>query len=430
MLIRKYLLVSLIGIVVAGCGGGADEKGCIEDTECQASEYCDSDGTCQEGCRTEPDNCMEKECDPADHTCKEPAYCEELRGRLQEYVDWQIENDVVVYAGLIVGVDTPACGLSVFTTGLAVVDPETPMGSEHILPIASVSKSFLAATVLQLVEEGRLSLEDTLSNWRTDIPNADSIKVRQLLNHTSGIFPFMETNCWNIYMRAPEHVWTPEEMLLCIELMQPSFDPGTDWQYSNTNYVLLGLIVEAITGNELHVEIRNRILDPLGLDHTFFLWNEEIDGEMSRSYEYDQVEQTWLDITDGYHYSFCWAAGGIASSAGDLLAWIRQLMTGSVLTESSFLEMTNCLDADLEEINQDDWNFHGYGLGMMCSNHDLAGSVLGHPGDINTSVADMFYIPAWDSSVVVLINHSYDVSHVDYHEAIAGELINILYEYR
>jgi CubicO group peptidase (beta-lactamase class C family) len=358
-----------------------------------------------------------------------------MRSRIQAYVDWIINNDLTEYSGLMVGIDTPDCGKSVHTTGLADRDQEITMRPDHILPVASISKTFLGATVLQLVEEGQLSLEDKLSNWRTDIPNADIITVRQLLNNTSGIYPYMTgdflTPCDEMFHNDPDLVWTPEDMLDCIDGEQPRFEPGTDWEYSNTNYVLLGLIVEAVTGNELHVEIRNRILDPLGLDHTFSLGEEEVIGDLARSYYYFSYLQSWTDITDNYNISFYWATGNLGSNAEDLLTWIRNLLTGSVLEESSLVEMTNCYDLGDQTWIQDDYVESGYGLGIYCGSHDDAGDWLGHTGGYETAVAILWHSLAWDTSVVIQSNRGmHNRRPRAWPFNIWSEVINILGEYR
>jgi D-alanyl-D-alanine carboxypeptidase len=393
--------------------------------------YCHSSGECREGCKTDPDSCTEGECDPADHTCKEPAYCAEIRDRIQQYIDERISNDTVEYTGLIVGVDTPGCGISVLTTGLAVLDPETPIGPQHILPVASISKTFVAATVLQLVEEGRLSLNDTLSNWRTDIPNADTITIRHLLNLTAGVPGYDWGDCLDRYLQDPDYVWTTEELIDCISGMEPSFDPGTDWQLSNTNPILLGSVVESVTGNELHVEIRNRLLDPLGLNSTFSLWNEPTPDNLARSYE-KGADGSWIDVTDKYNHSYNVACCNIASNAEDLLAWIRFLVSGAAISRESFRQMTACVDKGSQAVSTFDFWETGYGLGICCAHDRTAGDVIGHNASLEMAVSQLWHCPEWDSSVVILINHGYiGVTAVwPWSIGIVHDVFTILGEYR
>jgi D-alanyl-D-alanine carboxypeptidase len=391
--------------------------------------YCHSSGECREGCKTDPDSCAEGECDPADHTCKEPDYCADMREKIQQYVDEKINNDIVEYTGLIVGVDTPGCGISVLTTGLAVVYPETPMQPKHILPVASISKTFVAATLLQLVEEGRLSLNDTLSNWLPDVANSDSITVRHLLTHTSGVREFVSGSCYARYLDDPDYVWTEEELISCIDGKTPSFDPGTDWKYSNTNFVLLGYIIESETGNDLHEEVRNRLLMPLNLEGTSTLWQEETPDDLSHSYEKNAFGG-WDDLTDKYNHSYNFACGDMASNAADLLAWVRELATGNILQEETRSLMLDCVDiGDGARITDNLWD-EGYGLGIYCAFSVDAGEVIGHTGGLESAVSQMWYSPSWDSSVVLMINHGFISQHYRWLMPLVADVFTILGEYK
>ncbi|MFC1655204.1 serine hydrolase domain-containing protein [Myxococcota bacterium] len=467
MMLRRALIMALLGLAAAGCSDDVDESGacclpdgiceqtgydecanlgggfkgvpsscdadpctsyCGSDANCGIGMYCHSSGECREGCKTNPDTCAEGACDPTDHTCKEPTYCVAMREQIQQYIDEKIDTAVIAYTGLIVGVDTPDCGMSILTTGLADLDPETPMRPEHILPIASISKMFVAVTVLQLVEEGRISLDDTLSNWRTDLPNADSITIRHLLTHRSGLPCYWETNCAQIHWNSPELVWSAQDLLDCVEGESPWFEPGAEFHYTNMNYLLLALIVEAITGNGFHEEIRSRILHPLGMSHTFNHWGEEVTGQISRSY-YKDAGGSWVDVTDKYHFSFYWAAGDMVSNAEDLLVWIRALVSGSVLREDTTAEMLTCIEVGGSAIVFDEWILDSYGFGNVCGRHDNAGRTRGHSGGNEMAVSELHYSLDWNSSVVVLVNHSYSPNR-DFQKPTVIDVFNILGEYR
>ena len=170
-------------------------------------------------------------------------------------------------------------------SGVANIENDTPLKPDDRFQIGSVTKTFTATTVLKLAEAGKLTLEDTLTDWlpqevTADIPNSDEITIRQLLNHTSGIAEYDNillqqalTNP-NIFLND----WQPEEIVELIDGVEPFFAPGESWQYSNTNFILEGLIVEAATDNNIADEIRTRILEPLNLENTFFAEEEEIPG--------------------------------------------------------------------------------------------------------------------------------------------------------
>jgi D-alanyl-D-alanine carboxypeptidase len=259
---------------------------------------------------------------------------------------------------------------------------------------------------MQLVEEGRLSLDDKLSNWRTDIPNADTITIRHLLSLTAGVPGYDWGDCYTQYLEDPDYVWTKEELINCIKGMEPSFDPGTDWQLSNTSPIIVGSVIESITGNELHEEIRNRLLDPLGLTSTFSLWDEETPENLARSYE-KGADGSWIDVTDKYNHSYNVACCNIASNAEDLLAWIKYLVTGAAVSTESFTQMKDCVDkGDQTMITFNFWET-GYGLGISCAQDRIAGEALGHHAALEMSVTQIWHCPEWDSSVVILINHGY-----------------------
>jgi len=351
--------------------------------------------------------------------------CDQLQTELQQYADAKLTNEAVEFAGLMLGVDTPTCGVVVVAAGLANVEPETPMTPDHMLPIASITKTFVATRVLQLVDEGDLSLDDTLSNWRTDIQNAESITVRQLLNHTSGVPDIFTADCVEASQSNPSLVWTIETILDCIDGLDPENEPGEEWHYSNTNYVLLGSIVEAVTGNALHVEIRSSLLSPLGLDHTFNLHHEDPPGDVAGSYHL--IGTSWTDDTDAMgNYSGVYACGDLASNPGDLLQFERALLTGTTLQAATLDEMVNCVDMGSEASITDTFRDGGYGLGIECG-HDIdAGDVRGHNGILLNALSQVWYSPSWDSSVVLQINHGMTNNTNGWFYPIASDLFAIV----
>ena len=158
----------------------------------------------------------------------------------------------------------------------------TPLTSSMLFGIGSVTKNFVAALILQLAEEGRLSLDDALGKYLANYANINSaITIRQLLNHTSGIFDFIKhPSIWDTIFANRLKIWTPEEILETF-VLQPYFSPGTGWHYSSTNYILLGMIVKEITGSKVSAELRERFFNPLGLDSTFFDIEEPITGTIA-----------------------------------------------------------------------------------------------------------------------------------------------------
>ena len=156
--------------------------------------------------------------------------------------------------------------------GVSQRQPRVALRTTDRFRAASITKSFVATVVLELVAEGRLSLDDTVEHWLPGlVPNGAAITLRELLNHTSGLFDFGDDQVWNQSRVAdPQRIWLPKELIAAAVSHPPYFRPGTAWHYSNTNYVLLGLIIEAATGRSLGDELRERLLQPLALGATSF----------------------------------------------------------------------------------------------------------------------------------------------------------------
>lgn len=241
----------------------------------------------------------------------------------------------------------------------------------------SVTKPFVATVVLQLVAEGRLSLSDTVERWLPGIlPYGDQVTIRQLLNHTSGVPDYVIEPLVRLYT-SPHgrfRAWTPRELVALIADQPPDFPPGTAWRYSNTGYVLAGLIVQAATGHKLGQELTRRIIRPLGLRDTFFPVNRPtIPGRNARGYSLPlgQEDGPLLDFTV-YNPSLAWGAGNLTSDLGDLARFFRALLSGRLLPPRLLAEMTTPVDTG---------QGLGYGLGLAVI-ETPSGRLIGHDGAI------------------------------------------------
>lgn len=275
----------------------------------------------------------------------------------------------------------------------------SPITTEMRLGMGSVSKTMTAAVTMQLVEEGLLTLEDTIGKWLPQYPNVDlGIPVRMLLNHTSGIYNFTNNPAFSTYLNQNLSAFIDNETVMNSWVDVPSFPPGTNWGYSNTNYVLLGLIIEAVTGHEFHEEIRNRLIIPNQLNSMYLHPQELPTGPVSN---------LWIDLTgDGVAndftnaglsdvglFSATWAAGAYMTTPEDLAHWIKYLMTGEVVEPSTVDDMM-----ETYTINS---NFH-YGLGIY--NTEVNGNQWwGHDGYIYYQTLAM-YSPDLDVSMVLICN--------------------------
>jgi D-alanyl-D-alanine carboxypeptidase len=214
--------------------------------------------------------------------------------------------------------------------GFADRNPRVRMTPEHSFRIGSLTKSYVAAVILELAGESKLSLDDSVERWLPGVvPNGAAITVRHLLNHTSGIFNFTEEpELYETYVADPLHAWTPLELLRLAARHSNLFPPGEEWSYSNTNYIVLGLIAEAASGQPLEALLRERLFVPLTLTRTTFPADPALPAPFAHGYV--RLGGAPVDST-AVHPSFAGAAGAIVSTAADVARFYRELLGGRLL---------------------------------------------------------------------------------------------------
>jgi D-alanyl-D-alanine carboxypeptidase len=324
-----------------------------------------------------------------------------LADELQQVLDTELvrRNGVGYSAAVIIPGRTPWYGVSGVSHGT------TSITGNMVFGIASTTKSFIAALVLQLAEEGKLSLEDPLSNYIPGYPNIDgTATIRQLLNHTSGIHDFIHhPSIWDTIFANTLKLWEPEEILTTF-VLQPYFSPGAGWHYSSTNYILLGMIVEVITGSKVSTELRNRFFTPLGLSRTYFDVEEQVAGD---------IAHRWYDISgDGIpddisflirtsEFSAYWTASAIFTTAADLAKWSHALFRGNVLRQSSLEQMLA-----FHSPTPGEPLISGYGLGTIKVAPEIISGeeAIGHEGWIFGYSSVMLYFPEYEVSMSILMN--------------------------
>jgi D-alanyl-D-alanine carboxypeptidase len=246
--------------------------------------------------------------------------------------------------------------------------------------VGSVTKTFVATVVLQLVAEAKLGLDDPVDRLLPGLlPQGGSITIRELLDHTSGLFDYTEDAAWTGQVIAqPDRRWSPRELVAVAASHALLFRPGTSWWYSNTNYVVLGLVVEAVTGKTLGDQLRSRIFEPLGLAATSFPTETAIEGAHAHGYA-GSGTLPWLppkiliDATTLVSPTSSWAAGAVLSNADDVTRFYAALLGGRLVRADLLAAMRTASPATLGT----PWN---YGLGLM--QFDTAcGRALGHLGD-------------------------------------------------
>lgn len=275
--------------------------------------------------------------------------------------------------GALAIVRTPT-GVHRAAAGFASLNPKVPLRPTDRFRIASVTKTFVAALVLRLQAEHRLGLEDSVERWLPHtVPHGTAITVRELLNHTSGLFDYDDDSTWvNARISKPGRQWSPRELISIANSHRPLFEPGTNWSYSNTNYVLLGLVVEAATKTSLAEALQSRLFRPLSLSSTSYPPGTAIEGRYAHGYFVSRPPLpyragTLIDISTILSPSG-WGAGQMLSNADDLTRFFAALLGGRVLPAAQLKAMKN-------EVLP-----HRYGLGLRITNTSC-GKAFGHNGD-------------------------------------------------
>ncbi len=309
-------------------------------------------------------------------------------------------NVGVVFAG------GEAIGLA---AGLADTLLDLPMEPTSRLMQGSVGKTYVAAVAMQLVHEGLLDLEALVSDylgdkpWFSRLPNHADVTIRHLMTHTSGIIRYeFDDRFIGDLVASPNKAWLPEELLAYLFDTEAPFAPGEGWEYSDTNYIILGMIIELLTGNTYYDEMQRRLLEPLDLRNTVPTNARRIPGLVQG---YAGVENLFrvpeAVIVNGefaINPQFEWTGGGIASTTEDLARWAKALYEGHAFDESMLPVMLDGVPARLGPNSQ-------YGLGVIIRPTPL-GTMWGHSGFFPGYLTEMAYFPDHGIAVAVQVNSS------------------------
>src|SRR5215217_5242819 len=312
--------------------------------------------------------------------------------------------------GVVAAVQTPE---NTWVRALGVADRAS---GESMTPdvhhrIGSVTKTFTATLLLQAADEGLVSLDDTIDQYVKGVPNGDKITLRQMADMTSGIASYTEDDQWaKEWLSDPHRVWKPEELAQIGIKESPLFDPGSEWFYSNTNYVLLGLVLEQVTGKPIGELYQKEIIEPLDLKETSFPnGNSAIPEPYDHGYTLQGKSSgdKPVDSTD-WSPSEAWTAGEMISTVDDLLVYGRALGTGKgLLSPKEQKERFDSFVDDVPPLNQPPLKGDlAYGIGLG-KDHGW----VGHNGEIPGYNTYLFYHPERDAVVVVEVNS--DISSGD-----------------
>jgi D-alanyl-D-alanine carboxypeptidase len=332
-----------------------------------------------------------------------------LRDALQAALDdWRASTAMPGATLGIVLPDGRALGLA---SGVSDRSTKVPMQADALLLAGSTGKTFFAAVALQLIESGRLDLDAPISTylaakpWFARLPNARDVTVRMLMTHTSGLVRYEMNPKFTADLRAnPDKPWTPEEEIAYLLDAEPPFAAGQGWEYSDTNYIVLGMILEGITGTKLYDEVRRRFLAPLKLTRVVPSTSRRIPG-LVPGYAGprdplglpDEVMPGGVFVVNP---QFEWAGGGYATSAPDLARWGHALYTAKAVSpRARDLMIAAAVPARLGPEAR-------YGLGVIVRPATPVGPTWGHSGFFPGYQSELVHLPERAITLALQVNSS------------------------
>lgn len=372
---RAGIALTLAGTVIIAACGGASPGGTTT-----------TGSTAAPPCVKDVDKVIAAKLPASAETTELPA---ELVAKLDAAVKSAMEHDAA--PGAVVGVRSPE-GTWIKAYGLSDADTKAPMEAGMHTRIGSITKTFTGTVLLQLAEEGELSLDDPIDKYVPGVPGGDRITLRLLSNMTSGVASYSVNKAWEkSFFTDPEKTFTPDELIEYGVADSPIFKPGAEYNYSNTNLILLGKVIEKVTGQDAFDVIEQRIIKPLGLTHTSWPGDTgTLPKPYANGYTLQGLDADPKKPTNATHWnpSWAWTAGGLVSTIDDLLTYGRALGTGQgLLDEREQAERLTSFPASTE---------YAYGLSMGCVD-----GWVGHTGELPGYNTSVYYDTTTDTIVVV-----------------------------
>lgn len=265
------------------------------------------------------------------------------------------------------------------------------MTTSPFVRIGSETKTFTVTALLELVDDHRVRLDDPISRYVHGVPDGDRITLRQLAEMRSGLFPYTsDPDFTHDLLSNPTRFFTPREVLAYGFRHANTFAPGTQFQYSNTNLVLLGLVIEKVSGHRLADFIATRVLRPARLSHTFLPQGAEFPEPHPHGYTDQTLSGAVADATD-WNPSWAWAAGAMISNLHDLRRWAEIVATGKLLSPQTQAQRLKTLPTGFPGTS--------YGLGIFETN-----GWIGHNGSIPGYETVTVHLPSPKATLVIMIN--------------------------
>lgn len=293
--------------------------------------------------------------------------------------------------GVIVGLSAPGKGSYVRAFGVADKATGAPMEPGLYMRIGSETKTFTVTALLELVDQGKVGLDDPIAKYIDGVPNGDRITLRDLAGMRSGLFNYSEDEgFFKALTSNPRRPFTPQELLDYAFKHPVQFQPGEKFEYCNTNLILLGLVVEKAGGMPLHEFIEQNVVKPAGLRHTIFPTGAEFPSPHAHGYTNQTASGKVEDTTD-WNPSWGWAAGAMISNLPDMRSWARTLATGTLLSPETQAQRLKTGPTTIPGA--------GYGLGIF----NVQGWI-GHNGSLPGYESLTVYLPESKATMVVLLN--------------------------
>jgi len=303
--------------------------------------------------------------------------------------------------GIVLAVKKRGAETWVGASGVSDLSSNAAMTANDKFRVGSISKTFTSTVVLQLAQEGKIGLDDAVSEWLPDVAavltkyDLDQITIRMLLNHTSGIHSYTDVAdpVFQGTYQNPMTVWSRSDILSVVNTHEPDFAPGAGWRYSNANYYILGILIEKVTGDSYENQVKTRVIDALRLRDTYVPapGDPYVTANYARGY-FGPSSLTDYTNTDP---SYPWSAGSVISTPAALAEWVMAIYDGTLL-DSYYRQQQKTYVA----------TGHGgmlYGLGIVQDNDY---NLFGHRGQTFGYDCTMYYVEARDTSVAACLNRS------------------------
>lgn len=285
---------------------------------------------------------------------------ENLNLQLQNVID-QARSDYHISAlSLSVGLPMQS-KINDYVSGTVSIQNKTAINAENLFQVASITKNFTSVLMLQLVGSGKVNLDDPIGKYLPEYPKWKLITIRQLLNHTSGCYDYIDApNWWENVSAHTEKVWQAKEVLAIAYQHAPYFKPGDGWHYSNTNYVLAGLIIEKVSSQSLIKQMQS-LLHNAGLKNSYYLpfvYPKNILSKMVHGY-YQTVDQTMINGSWGQ------GAAALVSTPNQIVIWVQELQLGKIISKPALQSMQSVVAISNGKPAANNLQVPAYGLGIF-----------------------------------------------------------------